>query len=85
MAVETRYQQSITSKSTNVRRVRTKMDTNQVPLVDVDPLTNAPPQGPPPPGPPPSTNGPAQTVTTSTTSTEQDTSIKLLDVEPLDK
>jgi hypothetical protein len=80
LAVETRYQQWITTKSTNVRRVRTKMDTNQVALVEVDSLTNAPPPGPPPP-----TNGPAQTVTTSTTSSEQYTTIKLIDVESLEK
>jgi hypothetical protein len=60
--------------------------TNQVALVEAEPLTNAPPQGPPPPGlPPSSTNAPAQTVTTTTTSTEQYTSIKLLDIEPLEK
>ena len=80
LAVETRYQQSITTKTTNVRRVRTKGDTNQVALVEMESLTNAPPPGPPPP-----TNGPPQTVTTSTTSTEQYTSIKLLDVELLEK
>lgn len=80
LAVETRYQQSITTKSTSVRRVRTKMDTNQVALVETESLTNAPPPGPPAP-----TNAPGQTVTTSTTSTEQYTSIKLLDVEVLEK
>jgi hypothetical protein len=85
LAVETHYQQSITTKSTNVRRVRTKMNTNQVALADPAPPTNAPPQGPPPPGPPPSSNASPQTVTTSTTSTEQYTSIKLIDIEPLEK
>jgi hypothetical protein len=80
LAVETRYRQSITTKSTTVRRVRTKMDTNQVALVEADSTTNAPPPGPPPP-----TNGPAQSVTTSTTSSEQYTTIKLIDVEVLEK
>jgi hypothetical protein len=77
LAVETHYRQSITTKSTTVRRVRTKMGTNQVALVEAESLTNTPPPGPPPP-----TNAPAQTVTTST---EQYTSIKLLDVEPIEK
>jgi hypothetical protein len=80
LAVETRYQQSITTKSTTTRRVRTKGDTNQVALVEAESPTNAPPPGPPPPA-----NAPAQTVTTSTTSTEQFTSIKLLEVEALEK
>jgi len=79
LAVETRYQQSITTKSTTVRRARTKVDTNQAVLVESESLTNAPA------APPPSTNAPARTVTTSTTSSEQYTSIKLLDVEPLEK
>jgi hypothetical protein len=81
LAVETRYQQSITTKSTTVRRVRPKRDTNDpVVVVDAVALTNAPP-----PEPLPRTNAPAQTVTTSTTTSEQYTTIKLLDVELLEK
>ena len=80
LAVETRYQQSMTTKSTSVRRPRTKAPTNEPPLVDTVAFTNAPPPGPRMP-----TNAPAQTVTTNTTSSEQYTSIRLLDVEPLEK
>lgn len=83
LAVETRYQQSITTKSTTVRRVRAKRDTNEPVLVEAESLTIAPDAGTPPR--PPATNAPAQTVTTSTTSTEQYTSIKLLEVEVLEK
>jgi hypothetical protein len=82
LAVETRYQQSITTKSTNVRRVRTKADTNESVVVETVSSTNAPSASPPEP---PPTNAPAQKVTTSTTSSEQYTVVKLLEVEPLDR
>ena len=79
LAVETHYQQSITTKSTNMRRVRPKGDTNEPAMVEAVPFTNAPA------GPPPPSNAPPQNVTTSTTSSEQFTTIKLLDVEVLEK
>ena len=69
LAVETIYNQSITAKSTSVRRVRSpKTGTNSVEIVEMDDYTNAPP--------------PVATTTTTTTS-HQTTSIKLLEVEPL--
>jgi len=74
LAVETRYQQSITAKSSTVRRVRTKRGTNEPVLVDASAPTNEP-----------APNPPAQTITTSTTSSEQYTTIKLFDVELLEK
>jgi hypothetical protein len=77
LAVETRYQQSITTKSTTVRRARTKRDTNEPAAPDVVVLTNAPGAG----GPRPPINEPPQAVTTST---EQHTSVKLLEIEALD-
>ena len=79
LAVETRYQQSITTKSTNIRRVRQKGETNEPALVEAAALTNAPA------GPPPPSNAPPQTVTTVTTTSEQFTTVKLLDVEVLEK
>jgi hypothetical protein len=80
LAVETRYQQSITTKSTTVRRVRPKQGTNEPVVVDLESSTNAPAPGPRLP-----TNQPPQTVSTSTTSTEQHTSIRLLEIEVLEK
>lgn len=77
LAVETSYQQSITTKSTTTRRVRAKGDTNQAAPGDVASLTNAPPPDQPPPA-----KAPPQAVTTST---EQYTTIKLLEVEALEK
>jgi len=79
LAVETVYEQSITTKSTNVRRTRTKADTNAPPDDITLQVTNAPPADPA------STNAPDQVVTTSTTTSQQHTSIVLLEVELLEK
>ena len=79
LAVETTYEQSITTKSTTVRRTRTRTDTNDVSADPALSLTNDPPPTAAP------TNSPDQTVTTSTTTSQQQTSVKLLEIEPLEK
>lgn len=78
LAIETIYNQSITAKSTTSRRVRTKAGTNSVEIVETEGDTNAPPSSATV-----SSNNPAPIVTTSTTTSHQTTSIKLLEVEPL--
>jgi hypothetical protein len=83
LAVESFYDQDITTKSTSVKRPRVRVapPTNTV-AVQVSPAdTNAPPVAPTP-GPGPSTNAPGETITTTTT-TRQQTTIKLIAIEPI--
>jgi hypothetical protein len=75
LAVETVYEQDITTKSTSTRRPRPRTNTNNPVTLDASALTNAPP---------PPTNSPAQTVTTTTKTTQQ-TIIKLVAIETLEK
>ena len=78
IAVETIYDQSIVTKSNPGRVMKTKSGTNDVTTGQSEPVTNAPP----------GTN-PSQpsvvNISNTTTSTRQHTSVKLLEVEPLEK
>ena len=78
LAIETIYNQSITAKTATGRRVRTKTTgTNSIEIVEMESDTNAPPPVTVP------SNSPPPVVTTTTTTSHQSTSIKLLEVEPL--
>jgi hypothetical protein len=77
LAVETICDQSFTTKSSTTRTTRVKVDTNNVAAPQIEPLTNAPP----PQNSPPGTN----VVTTTTTKSRQHTTVKLLNVLPLEK
>jgi len=83
LAVETFYEQDITTKSTSVKRPRVRVvaTTNTVVAPAGPSDTNAPPASAPP-GPGPSTNAPPETVT-NTTITKQQTTIKLIALEPV--
>jgi len=85
LAVETVFDQDITTRSTSAKRPRVRVagTTNTVVALVDTADTNAPPAAPPP-GPAPSTNAPVETVTT-TTSSKQHTTIKLIALEPLTK
>ena len=75
LAAETIYDQSITSKSTTVRRPRVTAGASNAAGVAASVLTNAAP----------STNLPSPTSTTTTTTTQQHTRIKLVEVEPWER
>lgn len=84
LAVETTYEQSITAKSTSVRRPRGTTNAPNPTDLTEDQTQPPPPTNPPPPTTAGSNTPPDQVVTSSTTS-QQYTSVKLLEVELLEK
>ena len=78
LVVETIYDQSITTKANPGRATKTTRSTNDVTTGQSEALTNAPPgTNPPPPN--------VVNVSNATTTTRQHTSVKLLEVEPIEK
>jgi hypothetical protein len=76
LAVETICDQSFTTRSSSTRAPRVKVDSNNVAVAQSEPSTNAPPP----------TNAPGtNVVTTTTTKSRQHTSVKLLNIQPLEK
>jgi hypothetical protein len=84
LAVETTYEQSITTKSTSVRRLRGTTNAPNASDLAEDQTQPPPPTNAPPPTTAGSNTPPDQVVTSRTTS-QQDTSVKLLEVELLEK
>ncbi len=80
LAIETVCDQSFTTKSTTVRRTRVAAGTNNLAVIDPVSGTNAPgPTNPPPPA------SVTSATNTTTTTIQQHTSLKLVEVEPLEK